>query len=280
MNIAIVASRIRKEEKLLFAEMESRGLPCTFVDESSLVLDINSATYPFDVVLERCIVHEKALCILKHFYDAHVLTINSYEVAQICGDKLLSSQVLIQSGVPMPRTMIAFTPEKALEATELLGYPVVLKPVQGSWGLMLSKINDRNAAEAIFEHRETLGSPLDRVYYLQEYIDKPGRDIRCFVVGNECVGAYYRYNNDHWITSTARGGTIAPCEVTPELAELSLRSAQAVGGGIVTVDFLETQRGELLVNEINYTIEFRAIMSTNRLDMPAKIVDYVIECLS
>jgi [lysine-biosynthesis-protein LysW]--L-2-aminoadipate ligase len=176
--------------------------------------------------------------------------------------------------VPSPRTLIAFTPESALEAIEELGYPAVLKPAVGSWGRLLSLVSDRYAAEAILEHKEILGSYHHSIFYVQEYVPKRGRDIRSFVVGDECICAIYRYS-DHWITNTARGGKAENCPVTDEVAELSLAAAQAVGGGIVAVDLLESERG-LLVNEVNYTMEFRNSIDTTGVDIPARMVDFVL----
>jgi [lysine-biosynthesis-protein LysW]--L-2-aminoadipate ligase len=152
---------------------------------------------------------------------------------------------------------------------------VVMKPVVGSWGRMVSKINDRDAAEAILEHRDVLGSYQHAIFYIQEFVDKPGRDIRSFVVGDECICAIYR-TSEHWITNTARGGHASNCPVTPELADLSVRAARAVGGGVVAIDLLETREGALTVNEVNYTMEFRNSIDTTGVDIPARIIDYVL----
>ena len=153
--------------------------------------------------------------------------------------------------MPTPRTLLAFTPESALQAIETLGYPVVLKPAVGSWGRLISKVNDREAAEAILEHKTVLGSYHHSIFYIQEYIDKPQRDIRTFVVGDETICAIYR-TSEHWITNTARGGQASNCPVTPEIDALSRAAAKAVGGGVVAIDLLETpdgraagQRGQL-----------------------------------
>jgi [lysine-biosynthesis-protein LysW]--L-2-aminoadipate ligase len=170
---------------------------------------------------------------------------------------------------------VAYTPEAALQAIERLGYPVVLKPAVGSWGRLLSKVNDRDAAEALLEHKETLGSYHHSTYYIQEYVEKRGRDIRSFVVGDETICAIYR-TSQHWITNTARGGIASNCPVTPELHEISIRAAKAVGGGIVAIDIFETPDG-LTVNEVNYTMEFRNSIDTTGVDIPAKVVDYIIE---
>lgn len=275
MRIGVLCSRIRAEEKLLFTELERRGLTYTKIDDREQIFDLHTRSYPYDVVLERCIQHSRALYILKILNDAGMPTVNNYEVALTCGDKFLTTQALIHAGVPTPRNLLAFTPESALAAMEQLGYPVVLKPVVGSWGRMVSKINDRDAAEAILEHRDVLGSYQHAIFYIQEYIVKPDRDIRTFVVGDECIAGIYR-TSSHWITNTARGGIATNCPITPEIADLSLRAAQAVGGGVVAIDLLETQDGRLLVNEVNYTMEFRNSIDTTGVNIPARIIDYVV----
>lgn len=276
MRIGVLCSRVRTEEKLLFAELERRGLEYEKIDDREQIFDLHRREYPFDVVLERMIQHSRALYTLKILNDAGVPTVNTYQVALTCGDKLLTTQAMINARIPTPRCLLAFTPESALEAMEQLGYPVVLKPVIGSWGRMVSKINDRDAAEAILEHRDVLGNYQHSIFYIQEYIDKPGRDIRSFVIGDECICAIYR-TSSHWITNTARGGIASNCPVTPELADLSLRAAQAVGGGVVAIDLLETRDGRMLVNEVNYTMEFRNSIETTGVNIPARIIDYVLE---
>ncbi|NNJ11746.1 lysine biosynthesis protein LysX [Chloroflexales bacterium ZM16-3] len=276
MRIGVLASRVRAEEKLIFTELERRGLDYVKIDDREEIFDLQRREYPFDVVLERCIQHSRALYMLKILNDAGVPTVNTYQVANTCGDKFLTTQALVHAEVPTPKNLLAFTPESALSAMEQLGYPVVLKPVVGSWGRMVSKINDRDAAEAILEHRDVLGSYQHAIFYIQEYINKPGRDIRSFVVGDECIGAIYR-SSEHWITNTARGGHASNCPITPELADLSIRSAKAVGGGIVAIDLLETQDGRLLVNEVNYTMEFRNSIETTGVNIPAVIIDYMLK---
>ncbi len=275
MRIGVLCSRVRAEEKLLFAELERRGLPYVKIDDREQAFDLHRREYPFDVVLERCIQHSRALYMLKILGDAGVPTVNTYQVALTCGDKFLTTQALVHAEVPTPACVLAFTPESALEAMERLGYPVVLKPVVGSWGRMVSKINDRDASEAILEHRDVLGSYQHSIFYIQQYVEKPGRDIRSFVVGDECIAAIYR-TSPHWITNTARGGVASNCPVTPALAELSLRAARAVGGGVLAIDLLETGDGQLLVNEVNYTMEFRNSIDTTGVDIPARIIDYVL----
>jgi [lysine-biosynthesis-protein LysW]--L-2-aminoadipate ligase len=275
LRVGVLLSRVRVEEKLLLAELERRGVEVVRYDDREFSLDLSAPSMTeCDVILERCINHLRALYTLKVLNDWGIPTVNSYDVANICGDKLLTTTALVSAGVPTPRTVIAFTPESAIEAIEEMGYPVVLKPAVGSWGRLLARVNDRDAAEALLEHKVTLGSFHHGAFYIQEYVEKHGRDIRTFVIDGECLCGIYR-DSPHWITNTARGGKASNCPVTPELKEISEAAAAAVGGGVVAVDLFETAHG-LQVNEVNYTMEFRNSIDTTGVNIPEKVIDYVL----
>ena len=277
-RVAVLYTRLRVEEKWLFAALERRGIPYDRINDRQLHLMLHrpEAWPRYDVVIARNLSYTRTLYTLRVLESWGVPTVNRAEVVETCGDKLRTSAALSAAGVPQPRTAVAFTPEAALEAMETLGYPVVLKPVYGSWGRLLAKVNDREAAEALLEHRATLGSPLHQVYYIQEYIPKPGRDIRAFVIGDRVVTAIYRYA-EHWITNTARGGRGEVCPVTPELEDLCLRAAQAVGGGVLALDILEHPERGYLVNEINHSMEFHTTVPLTGVDLPGMIVDYALD---
>jgi [lysine-biosynthesis-protein LysW]--L-2-aminoadipate ligase len=275
LTVGVLLSRVRVEEKLLLEELERRGIATKVIDDRELVFALEKKPeLGVDVVLERCIQHSRALYALSVLETWGIPTVNTFEVADVCGNKLLTTMRLIRDGVPSPRTRLAFTPESALVAVEELGYPAVLKPLVGSWGRLISRVNDRDAAESILEHKDVLGTYIHSIYYIQEYVPKPGRDIRAFVVGDETIGAIYRYS-EHWITNTARGGKATKCEVTPELNELCVRAARAVGGGVVAIDVLEAPEG-LLVNEVNYTMEFRNSIDATGVNIPGRVVDYAL----
>jgi [lysine-biosynthesis-protein LysW]--L-2-aminoadipate ligase len=274
-TVGVLLSRVRVEEKLLLEELERRGIATKVIDDRELVFSLErKPELGVDVVLERCIQHSRALYALSVLETWGIPTVNTFEVADVCGNKLLTTMRLIRDGVPSPRTRLAFTPESALAAVEELGYPAVLKPLVGSWGRLISRVNDRDAAESILEHKDVLGTYIHSIYYIQEYVPKPGRDIRAFVVGDETIGAIYRYS-EHWITNTARGGKATKCEVTPELNDLCVRAARAVGGGVVAIDVLEAPEG-LVVNEVNYTMEFRNSIDTTGVNIPGRVVDYAL----
>ena len=277
MRVGMLYSRIRLEEKLIVAALEARGVDVENVDVRRTHFDLEQpeSWQQYDVVLERCVSHSRALAALQILETWGVPCVNPARVASVCGDKLTTSLALTAAGVPTPPVRIAFTPEAALEAIEELGYPAVLKPAVGSWGRLLARVNDRDAAEAVLEHKSTLGSYHHSIFYVQAYVDKPGRDIRTFVIGDETVCGIMR-TSEHWITNTARGGQAANCPITPEIDRISQAAAAAVGGGVVAVDILETPEGELLVNEVNYTMEFRNSMEPTGVDIAARLADYVI----
>jgi [lysine-biosynthesis-protein LysW]--L-2-aminoadipate ligase len=176
--------------------------------------------------------------------------------------------------VPTPRTLLAYTIDSALKACEMIGYPAVIKPVTGSWGRLLAKVNGPEQARTILTQKSDLGSYHHNIYYIQEYIAKPGRDIRAYVVGDRVLAASYR-TSEHWITNTARGAVATDCPVTPELESIVLAAARAVGGGILAVDVVESPRG-LLVVEANHTMEFRNSITTTGVDIPARIAAHAV----
>jgi len=276
MRVGLLHSVIRLEEKMLLEELgRRRGVEVVMIDDRLVSFTLGRRTFDVDVILERSINHSRALHALRLFESEGVICINASTVAAVCGDKLLTSVALHEHHVPQPEVRIAFTQESALAAIEEMGYPVVLKPAVGSWGRLLAKVNDRDAAEALLEHKAVLGSYHHSIFYIQRFVEKPGRDIRAFVIGDECVAAIYRAS-PHWITNTARGGQATVCRVTPELAAIALAGARAVGGGIVALDLFETADG-LIVNEINYTMEFKNSVGPTGVNIPARIVDYVLQ---
>jgi [lysine-biosynthesis-protein LysW]--L-2-aminoadipate ligase len=277
LRIGVLYSRVRVEEKWIFGAMEKRGIDYERLDDRAISFDLdNPAPWRvFDAVLERSISYTSGLYALRLLNAFGVPTVNTATVAEICGDKLTTSAMLAKAGLPQPHNATAFTPEAALEAIEAFGYPVVLKPVVGSWGRLLAKINDRDAAEAVLEHKATLGSVQHSVFYIQEYIAKPGRDIRAIVIGDRVLTAMYR-KSEHWITNTARGGEGEVCPITPEIEALCLGAAQAVGGGVLAVDLIEHPERGYLVNEINHTMEFHTMQPVSGVDIADEIVAYVM----
>jgi [lysine-biosynthesis-protein LysW]--L-2-aminoadipate ligase len=270
----MLVSRVRVEEKLLLAAFDRRGIDVEVVDVRRLVVDTHTQLPRWDVVLDRCLQQSHALAALRLFEDRGVVTVNPHRVVSSCSDKVVTTSLLAAAGIPVPRTLVAFSIEGAMEAVETVGYPAVLKPPVGSWGRLLARVNDRDAAEALLEHKATLGSVAHQVFYVQEHVAKPGRDIRVFVAGDEAICAIERVS-DHWVTNTARGAVTRNRPVTSTLAELALAAAAAVGGGLLAVDLLE-DGDRLLVSEVNHTMEFRNSEDVTGVDIAGRIVDHTM----
>lgn len=278
MRIGILCSRVRIEEKLLFAAFETLGVSVQRLDEREVIAEVGRFDPPVDVVLERSVSTSAGLVAAQLFEAAGIRVVNTYVTASVCADKVRTTLALAQAGVPQPRTEIALSGEAALDAIERVGYPAVLKPAIGSWGRLLARVNDPDAAEALIEHKTVLGGVNHQVFYVQEYIDKPSRDIRAFVVGTDTICAIYR-SSPHWITNTARGGQATNCPVTPDIAALCGDAARAVSGGeggVLAVDLLEDPARGLLVCEVNHTMEFRNSIDTTGVNIPEHIARYVL----
>jgi len=272
----MLVSHLRTEEKAILAAAARRDITVERVFDREIWFDLGKRRFPeVDLVLDRSLVHSRAEYTLRLLQSWGIPTINSFETTTLCDNKFHTNMAFIEHDVPTLRTLIAYTPESALAAIEELGYPVVLKPNTGSWGRLLAKVNGRAAAEAILEHKVSLGSYHHAIFYIQEYIKKPGRDIRAFIVGDRVVAASYR-NAEHWITNTARGSTSTHCPVTPEIEDLALRAARSVRGEIMGVDLIETDEG-LKVIEINVGAEFHGLRETTDTDIAGEIVDHLVK---
>jgi [lysine-biosynthesis-protein LysW]--L-2-aminoadipate ligase len=233
-----------------------------------------------DVLVDRCLATSRSLYATE-FADAYdIPVVNSAETAEVCANKVKNSLALEKAGVPTPATDVAFTKDAALESIEAFGYPCVLKPVIGSWGRLMAKIDSRSAAEAILEHKETLGHYEHKVFYIQEFVDKPGRDIRVVAVDGEPVAGMVR-SSDHWLTNAAKGAETSEIEITEEMEQLVRKASDAVGGGLLGIDLMETgvdEDGEpsgYTVHEVNHTVEFKALNEVTDVDVPATVVDWL-----
>lgn len=269
-SLTVLYDRPRPEERLIAGALERLGVRCQLLHAPSFNFELGAPAPA--VVLQRCVSQWRGVSLARAFEAAGATVINSSAVIATCGDKLATSAALQRAGVPTPRTSVALSIDAALTAAQSLGYPVVTKPLIGSWGRLVARAEEPESLRSLLEARELLGGPEHKIHYLQEYIDKPGRDIRAFVIGEEVVCAIYR-TSAHWITNTARGAAATNCPLSVELTELALRAANAVGGGILAVDLMESERG-LLVTEVNHTVEFRNSTEPTGVDIPLSIARF------
>jgi [lysine-biosynthesis-protein LysW]--L-2-aminoadipate ligase len=273
-RLGVFYTIIRPEEKWILAAAESRGIPVVRIDDAEVTFGLDRPDVEADVVINRSVSHTRSLYATRCYAHYGIPTVNPPDVVELAGDKVLSSLRLAERGVPTPKTVIALSPEAALKAIDRVGYPAVLKPAVGSWGRLMAKVSNPEEAEQILEHKTALPSPVHSIFYIQEFVPKPDRDLRVFVVGSEPVAGMYRHSTD-WRTNAARGATTERLPITPELRELSLRAADAVGGGVLAVDLMESPHG-LVVHEVNPTPEFKALTAATGVDIAGAIVDYAV----
>jgi len=283
MHVGVLYSRIRRDEKLLLEELRERDHEITKIDvrkERFTLSDPPESMTDVDLLVDRCLATSRSLYVTQ-FADAYgIPVVNGPETAEVCADKVKNSLALEGAGVPTPNTEVTFTKDAALETIEAFGYPCVLKPVIGSWGNLMAKIDSRSAAEAILEHKETLGHYEHKVFYVQEFVDKPGRDLRVVAVDGEPIAGMVR-SSDHWLTNASRGAETATVEITPEIESLVRQASDAVGGGLLGIDLMETgldEDGEptgYTVHEVNHTVEFKALNEVSAVDVPSEVVDWL-----
>ena len=280
MDVGVLYSRIRRDEKLLLRELRDRGHDVTKIDvrkERFGVHEPPAALEDVDIVVDRCLATSRSRYVTRFVEAYDVPVVNEPETAAVCADKARNSLVLAEEDIPTPATDVAFTKESAMESIEEFGYPCVLKPVVGSWGRLMAKIDSRSAAEAVLEHKETLGHYEHKVFYIQEFVEKPGRDIRVVATDGEPVAAMAR-SSEHWLTNAAQGAETEEIAVTPEMADLVERASDAVGGGLLGVDLMEVggaNSGEFTVHEVNHTVEFKALNEVTDVDVPGAVVDWL-----
>ncbi len=277
MKASITFDRLRWEEKALIDAAGSAGLEAKLIDVKGLCFEIPKKRPEFgDVVLQRCISHYRSSLLTQTLEGAGLNVINSFAVAETCSNKLATSIALARAKVPTPRTFLALTAEAAEEAAEELGYPLVMKPFTGSWGRMVTVVRDRSTLQSLIEFKEELANPQEQhMYYLQEYIRRPPRDVRAIVAGDSIVACVHRIApKGEWRTNVARGAVSKAFKPDSELKEIILSAAEAVGGGILGVDAMEPESG-YLVHEVNNTVEFKGAQSAVDIDIAAQLVRYV-----
>ena len=230
-----------------------------------------------DVVLQRCISYYRSAFLTRILENFGIQVVNTTKVSEACGNKLVTSMLLAKAGVPTPKTYVALSSESVFETADKLGYPVVVKPFTGSWGRMVDIAKEPQTLGTIVEYRESMQSPVEHMYYLQEFVKRPPRDIRLIVAGDEVIASVYRNAPEgDWRTNVARGGTTTGFKLNKEIEDITLRAAKAVGGGILGVDAMESKDQGYTVHEVNNTVEFKGAQAATEHRIAKKMIEYVI----
>lgn len=284
IKICILYDKLRFEEKKIYSDIQQKGFDATLVDGKSLTFDTETSKRdPIfgDIVLQRVISYNRGLHLTYCLEQIGLQVVNSSSVSEICGNKLITSLILKKNNVPTPKTTFAFSTESARECMKKLGYPLVVKPIIGSWGRGVYQIKDQSMAEMMLDSRQENDNSFSRIYYFQELIDRPARDIRCIVIGDQIVASVFRYSSENeWRTNVAVGGRTEPAPLTSELQEIVLKASKAVGGGILGVDLMEDRERGYLVHEVNNTVEFRGASTVCKSDIAGAMTDYLVKMSS
>ena len=278
-KICIVFDRLRTEEKLLQKNAEELGYETSMIDAKITSFDTDSKPENFefgDVVIERCVSYYRGLHFTACLEFMDIPVINKFDVANTCGNKMITSMLLKKNNIPTPKTYFSFSAETALDNFEKVGYPLVIKPIIGSWGRSVMPVKDKDTAEAVIENRQVTDGPQDRIYYLQEMIDRPPRDIRVITVGDQAISAMYRKSSGGFKTNIALGADPELCEITKEIEDLCEKTSKAVGGGILGIDLMEDKERGLVVHEVNNTVEFKGLVKVSKKNIPKEMIDYAI----
>jgi [lysine-biosynthesis-protein LysW]---L-2-aminoadipate ligase len=284
VRICIIYDKLRFEEKKIYNDIQQKGLDANLVDGKSLIFDTESSKSDSrfgDIILQRLISYNRGLHLTYCLEQIGLPVVNSFSVSEICGNKLITSLILKKNNVPTPKTTFAFSTESARECMKKLGYPLVVKPIIGSWGRGVYQIKDQSMAEMMLDSRQENDNSFSRIYYFQELIDRPSRDIRCIVIGDQIVASVFRYSSENeWRTNVAVGGRTEVAPLTSELKEIVLKASNAVGGGILGVDLMEDKERGYLVHEVNNTVEFRGASAVCKSDIGGAMTDYLVKMSS
>lgn len=284
VRICIIYDKLRFEEKKIYNDIQQKGFDATLIDGKSLIFDTESSKSDSrfgDIILQRVISYNRGLHLTYCLEQIGLPVVNSFSVSEICGNKLITSLILKKNNVPTPKTTFAFSTESARECMKKLGYPLVVKPIIGSWGRGIYQIKDQSMADMMLDSRQENDNSFSRIYYFQELIDRPSRDIRCIVIGDQIVASVFRYSSENeWRTNVAVGGRTEMAPLTSELKEIVLKASNAIGGGILGVDLMEDKERGYLVHEVNNTVEFRGASAVCKSDIAGAMTDYLVKMSS
>jgi len=275
-DVTILYDTIRWEEKALLEAGKKNNINIQMVNCKKLALNLEKKPEDYGVVIQRCVSYYRNLHSTAALEGLGVKVINCLNTGVFAGNKLFTHMLLKKFGVPTPDATVAFSKEAALQALETDGFPRVIKPTVGSWGRLISKLNDKESAEGIIESRENM-YPIYQIHYLEEFVKRPPRDIRAIMVGDKIVAAIYRTSgNGSWKTNMALGGVAEPCKVTSEMEEMCIKAKNAVQGDIVGVDLMESDEKGLVVHEVNNTTEYKNTVRVCEVDIPSLMLDYAL----
>jgi [lysine-biosynthesis-protein LysW]--L-2-aminoadipate ligase len=280
-DILLSVTMLRPDEKLLLHALRARGVRVRPVLQEDLAELAAGRTALPRLSMIRNLSHREAVGVARRLETLGTRTLNQSGAIELCNDKGLQALLFARHDIPHPVTRHAYSYSHVREAATELGWPAVLKPVSGSWGRGVTKLVDEECVEAWVGGRESTdaGGKLFPVL-IQEYVDKPGYDLRVVVVGRTPIVAIRRASAD-WRTNTHLGAEVERVEMTAEIGTLCARLAGVLGDGFYGVDLLEDRHdGELKVLEVNANPEFARSAAIHGVDVAGHLAAYVVERLA
>ena len=282
MRIAVLGIENGWHCAQLLSALAARGADASFVTADALTSpaglpDRRAALTAFDGLLLRGIPGGSLEQVIFRMDALYALTraglpcVNDPKAIERTVDKYFTTALLDEAGLPVPPTVTAESVDAAMDAFFALGGDVVYKPLFGSCGNGLLRLDREDAARAALPPLVDRGS----VLYLQKFIPCSNRDLRAFVVGGRVIAAMRRTGAD-WRANCSRGGTAEAVTLSSEQESYTLRAARAVGAEVAGVDLLVSDVGETFVSEVNGCPGFRALSAVSAADIPGEIADYLL----
>jgi len=280
VSFSLVYDILRWEEKEILNEAKKReiNLNTLEIKNVNFKLDKNvEKSLKEEIFLQRCTSSTRRLFSTAILEYAGGQVINNFQTNLISSNKLLTNIILLKNRIPAPLSYVSFSEDSCIKSSEILGFPLVFKPIVGSWGRFVHKIRDQYELKNILEYRSFLNSMYKEVFYIQEYVEKPCRDIRCIVVGDEIVATIYRYQaNDDFRTNVALGGKVEEARLSDVQKEIFFKVKEAIGGEILGIDAME-KKDQILINEINSSVEFGGAAKVAGKKIVESILNYIVK---
>jgi ribosomal protein S6--L-glutamate ligase len=194
--------------------------------------------------------------------------VNSPRSLEMAIDKYLSLSRLAAAGLPVPRTIVAQQPQSIRAAWESLGSNAVVKPLFGSCGRGIDRLQTVADLEPYVSAAEEAAG---KVVYLQEFVPHDGWDARILLVGDEAY-AMRRVAADNWRTNLALGARAEAFCPPPDWIDLARRAAAMLETTIAGVDLLPARDGRLLVLEVNAVPGWKGLESVTESDIAGRVV--------
>ncbi|KPV47190.1 MULTISPECIES: RimK family alpha-L-glutamate ligase [Acidiplasma] len=253
--ISIIYDYINWEEKQIIKKLQEENIEYNIINAKDEPLNITGKNSKIgDVAFIRCVSHRRSLYYSAILENQGIRTINSFNIFNITGNKIITSAYLYKNNIPTPESTVSFSKDAAIGVCNSYGYPVVFKPASGSWGRMVSLIKNDNMAETIFSMNDMVNE--SGVYYIQRYVERPPRDIRAILINHDISAAVYRYSNDGWKTNLYLGGKVEKAALSDYDREIIIKASEIFDAGVIGIDAMESPDG-IKIHEINGRVEFK-----------------------